>query len=128
HGHRPMVVGDGINDALALKAGAVGVAMGAHGSDIALASADLVLMTNDLRRLATCVRLSRHCRRTILVNVGLGLGWTVIIIALARAGIFGPFGALLAAVLPNVGTLAVMLNAGRLLKFEDPVTNTDRQP
>jgi P-type E1-E2 ATPase len=41
-GHRPMVVGDGINDALALKAGAVGVAMGAHGADVALASADLV--------------------------------------------------------------------------------------
>lgn len=73
-GHRPLVVGDGINDALALKAGAVGVAMGARGTDVALASADLVLMTNDLRRLGTCVRLSRRCRRTIYVNVGLGLG------------------------------------------------------
>lgn len=119
NGHRPMVVGDGINDALALKAGAVGVAMGAQGSDIALASADVVLMTNDLRRLGTCVRLSRRCRRTILVNVGLGLGWTVVVIALAAGGIFGASGALIAAVAHNVGTLAVMLNAGRLLKFED---------
>ena len=50
-GLRPMVVGDGINDCLALKAGAVGVAMGAQGTDVALASADLALMTNDLRRL-----------------------------------------------------------------------------
>jgi Zn2+/Cd2+-exporting ATPase len=125
NGHRPMVVGDGINDALALKAGAVGVAMGAHGSDIALASADLVLMTNDLRRLATCVRLSRRCRRTILVNVGLGLGWTVVVIGLAAGGIFGSSGALVAAVLHNVGTLAVMLNAGRLLKFEDPSPNSE---
>jgi Zn2+/Cd2+-exporting ATPase len=124
NGHRPMVVGDGINDALALKAGAVGVAMGAHGADVALASADLVLMTNDLRRLATCVRLSRRCRQTILVNVGLGLGWTVVVIALAAGGIFGTRGALVAAVLHNVGTLAVMVNAGRLLKFEDPTTNT----
>jgi Cd2+/Zn2+-exporting ATPase len=118
-GRRPMVVGDGINDALALKVGAVGVAMGAQGTDVALASADLVLMTNDLRRLATCVRLSRRCRRTILVNVSLGMGWTVLVIGFAAAGIFGASGALIAAVLHNVGTLAVMANAGRLLKFQE---------
>lgn len=118
-GYRPMVVGDGINDALALKVGAVGVAMGARGTDVALASADLVLMTNDLRRLGTCIRLSRRCRRTIFVNVGIGLGWTVAIIAMAAAGIFGASGALVAAVLHNTGTLAVMANAGRLLKFQD---------
>ncbi len=68
-GYRPMVVGDGINDSLALKVGAVGIAMGARGTDVALASADLVLMTNDLRRLGTCIRLSRRCRRTIYANV-----------------------------------------------------------
>lgn len=45
-GYRPLVVGDGINDSLALKAGPVGVAMGAQGIDVALASADLVLMSN----------------------------------------------------------------------------------
>ena len=73
-GYRPMVVGDGINDALALKVGAVGVAMGAQGTDVALASADLVLMTNDLRRLGTCVRLSRRCRRTISSMSAIGPG------------------------------------------------------
>ena len=118
-GFRPMVVGDGINDSLALKAGAVGVAMGGHGTDAALASADLVLMTSNLRRLATCVRLSRRCRTTIHVNVGLGLGWTAAIIGLAAAGVLGPSGALIAAVAHNVGTLAVMANAGRLLKFQE---------
>jgi Zn2+/Cd2+-exporting ATPase len=120
-GYRPMVVGDGINDSLALKVGAVGVAMGAQGSDVALASADLVLMTNDLRRLGTCIRLSRRCRRTIHVNVGVGLGWTVVIIACAATGVLGASGALIAALLHNVSTLAVMANAGRLLKFHEPL-------
>ena len=126
-GYRTMVVGDGINDALALKVGAVGVAMGAKGTDVALASADIVLMTNDLRRLGTCVRLSRRCRRTILVNVGVGLGWTVVVIGIAAAGIFGTSGALVAAVLHNAGTLAVMANAGRLLKFQDHASEIKEQ-
>lgn len=118
-GFRPMVVGDGINDALALKVGAVGVAMGAQGTDVALASADLVLMTNDVRRLGTCVRLSRRSRRTILVNVGIGLGWTAIMVGCAAAGLFGSSGALVAALAQNAGILVVMANAGRLLKFQD---------
>ena len=120
-GYRPLVVGDGINDSLALKVGAVGVAMGAQGSDVALASADLVLMTNDLRRLGTCIRLSRRCRWTIHTNVGVGLGWTVVIVACAATGVLGASGALVAALLHNFSTLAVMANAGRLLKFQEPL-------
>jgi Zn2+/Cd2+-exporting ATPase len=125
-GYRPLVVGDGINDSLALKAGAVGVAMGAQGTDVALASADLVLMTNDLRRLGTCIRLSRRCRRTIYVNVGVGLGWTVVIIGLAATGVLGPGAPLIAALMHNVSTLAVMANAGRLLKFEELLSEVPR--
>src|ERR1700722_14112229 len=123
-GYRPLVVGDGINDSLALRAGAVGVAMGAAGTDVALASADLVLMTSDLRRLATAIRLSRRCRRTIHANVGLGLGWTLAIVALAATGLLGAEGALIAALLHNAGTLAVMANAGRLLRFDELTTTT----
>src|SRR6202012_3358293 len=111
-GYRTMVVGDGINDALALKVGAVGVAMGARGTDVALASADLVLMTNDLRRLGTCVRLSRRSRRTILINVGMSLAWTFMVIGVAAAGLLGGRGALVAALLQNAGILVVMANAG----------------
>jgi P-type E1-E2 ATPase len=103
-GFRPMVVGDGINDSLALKAGVVGVAMGAGGADIALASADIVLIGSDLRRLGTCVRLSRQCRSTLQVNVIIGLGWTMI-----------------AAILHNLSTLLVLGNAGRLLRFHEPI-------
>jgi Zn2+/Cd2+-exporting ATPase len=118
-GDRPLVVGDGINDSLALKAGAVGAAMGANGTDVALASADIVLMTDDLRRLGTAIRLSRRCRRTIHVNVAMGLGWTVLLVTAAASGLLGPEGAVVAAVIHNFGTLAGMANAGRLLQFNE---------
>ncbi|WP_434579286.1 cadmium-translocating P-type ATPase [Pseudomonas sp. Z5-35] len=121
HGFRPMVVGDGINDSLALKAGVVGVAMGASGADIALASADIVLIGSDLRRLGTCVRLSRQCRRTLQVNVIIGLGWTLAIVAFAAFGWLGAAGAMIAALLHNLSTLLVLGNAGRLLRFQEPL-------
>ncbi len=121
-GHRPMVVGDGINDSLALRAGAVGVAMGTQGADVALASADLALMTNDLRRLGTCIRLSRRCRRTIYVNVGIGLGFTFALTALAGAGVLGYEAPIIAALLHNVSTFLGLGNAGRLLLFDETRT------
>lgn len=121
NGFRPMVVGDGINDSLALKAGVVGVAMGAGGADIALASADVVLIGSDLRRLGTCVRLSRQCRSTLQVNVIIGLGWTLAIVAFAAFGWLGAAGAMIAAVLHNLSTLLVLGNAGRLLRFQEPL-------
>ena len=120
-GFRPMVVGDGINDSLALKAGVVGVAMGAGGADIALASSDIVLIGSDLRRLGTCVRLSRECRHTLHVNVIIGLGWTLAIVAAAAFGWLGVAGAMIAAVLHNLSTLLVLGNAGRLLRFHEPL-------
>jgi heavy metal translocating P-type ATPase len=120
-GFRPMVVGDGINDSLALKVGAIGIAMGAQGTDVALASADLVLMTSDLRRLATAIRLSRRCRRTIHVNVAIGLGWTVALVGLAASGGLGAQGAIVAALLHNLSTFLGLGNAGRLLSFDEPL-------
>ena len=123
-GFHPLVVGDGINDSLALKAGAVGVAMGAQGADIAVAAADVVLIGNDLRRLATAIRLSRRCRRVLAQNVVLGLGWAVVLTLLAAFGLLGSAGLLLAAVLHNLSTLLVMANAGRLLRFHEPLSRT----
>ncbi|MFJ4144174.1 heavy metal translocating P-type ATPase [Pseudomonas sp. NPDC089734] len=127
-GFRPMVVGDGINDSLALKAGVVGVAMGVGGADIALASADIVLIGSDLRRLGTCVRLSRLCRQTLQVNVVIGLGWTLAIVALAAFGLLGVAGAMVAAVLHNLSTLLVLGNAGRLLRFQEPLLKLPVSP
>lgn len=118
-GWHPLVVGDGINDALALKAGAVGIAMGSSGADIVLASADVVLTGGDLRRIPTAVRLSRKCRQTLQVNVLIGLGWTILIIVAAALGWLGGAGALVAAILHNMSTLLVLLNTGRLLTFDE---------
>lgn len=121
-GFKPLVVGDGINDSLALKAGAVGIAMGVGGADIALASSDIILIGSDLRRLGTCVRLSRLCRRTLKTNVIIGLGWTVAIIALAGFGFLGSAGAVVAALLHNFSTLLVLANAGRLMRYDEQLT------
>lgn len=118
-GRRPMVVGDGINDSLALRAGAVGVAMGAQGADVALASADLALMTNDLSRLATMIRLSRRCRHTIYVNVAIGVGFAFGLIALASTGVLGVEAPIIAALLHNLSTFLGLGNAGRLLLFDE---------
>ncbi|WP_132654819.1 cadmium family heavy metal-translocating P-type ATPase [Pseudomonas aeruginosa] len=94
---------------------------GPGGADIALASADIVLIGSDLRRLGTCVRLSRQCRRTLQVNVAIGLGWTLAIVAAAAFGLLGAAGAMVAALLHNLSTLLVLGNAGRLLSFEEPL-------
>ncbi len=82
--------------------------MGARGTDVALASADLVLVTSDLRRLGTCVRLSRRCPRTIHVNIAMGLAWTVLLIIFAGSGLLGAQGAVVAAVFHNLSTFAGM--------------------
>ncbi|AZS52232.1 cadmium-translocating P-type ATPase [Entomomonas moraniae] len=126
-GFRPMVVGDGINDSLALKAGVVGVAMGAGGADIAMSSADVVLIGSDLRRLGTSIRLSRRCRHTLQTNVIIGLGWTCAIVVAATFGLLGIAGAMIAAILHNISTLLVLGNAGRLLRFDESLDQKDNK-
>jgi Zn2+/Cd2+-exporting ATPase len=115
-GHHPLVVGDGLNDVLAIKAGSTSVAMGERGVDIAVASADVVLLADDLRRLPDCIRLGRACRRIATTNAAIGLAWTVAVIALAA---LGALSAVATAILHNVGTLVVIANAGRLLRRDD---------
>ncbi|WP_254615062.1 hypothetical protein [Burkholderia pyrrocinia] len=73
------------------------------------------------RRIPTCIRVGRHCRRTATANAAIGLAWTLAVIAPAATGVLGVLGAVWVAILHNVGTCIAIANAGRLLRIDEPV-------
>jgi len=111
--HNVLAIGDGINDALILREADVGIAMGAMGSDLAIDSADIALMNNNLMNIPFVVSLACETRRVIYQNLVLSIGITAVMMTLSA---FGVISALAGTVLHNFGAFAVLLNSSRILR------------
>jgi cation-transporting P-type ATPase C len=123
-GKRVVMIGDGVNDALALSKATVGVAMGAGGAEVAIEAADIALVDSELEHLVTLRQLSHKTLRTIEQNYYLATSTNVLGVVLGAAGWLTP---VMAGMLHIVHTLGILLNSSRLLNWKAPGLPQNRE-